>query len=763
MANETQNPSDVLVKTGSFILNVKPDAQAEADGKTLNQLLAFLQFYKAPNSPVVDKDEEEKIYGTWKNDLGPHLHREGVYLTTPIRINLSEGEYNITTVVRVFTMADFEIIGKGPETEIRFHRYDFEKEPYICYNDIYKMGRDRVVLFASPWKAENITACKRDNILTLKNFAARMENVLWFPHKFRYFDSVTNEEKEGESAVGVLFSYANFHKAMLSSLDIEVTKSGEVTLIDADECDHQTITDNRLYLDNWNDRTTGKWNRQREQGVGLQVRGDNESVFIARNTFIKHGNDEALAFLGGGISNYSDVIRHEDIRVVDNTFTYLDAGPLMLSPDKPVVPDVPVTPVGGESDAAAEGTAIPDTPGDIVVSRDREVHKNDVLVSFLPYGGCRSLWKNVLFEGNIFHLEGPVDTAVTMTLAVNDSRRDECENVAFANNTFYHTYHDSGLPAGNDAHPYRSSSSFFFNILKADNAEATMHVDGFPPVTFCGNRIFYSQHTEDKHDKEAPETIRAYEHSCFQVRGGCVDIHDNFMDGTKAVVKRIEGANGIYGKADNPVSLVKCMPCEVDGDYSVSFCNNQAYGYGVALRCRDQWLYDGADNALDKPETLLPLHPDIIPAKYSINMEGNSLYDGSCIVLHYVKDSKITVAQNRFFNCTADFMFHGKRVEDTLISLNQNLFDSDLAANTRDYDGNLFVPDNFTNSTLSQLFVLSNCMLGYTSKSLNFPEDKKTEGDTDTKVPDLALKGLEVEGGNLFASKLSLKPIYPPA
>ena len=289
-----------------------------------------------------------------------------------------------------------------------------------------------------------------------------------------------------------------------------------------------------------------------------------------------------------------------------------------------------------------------------------------------------------------------------------------------------------------------------------------MHVDGFPPVTFCGNRIFYSQHTEDKHDKEAPETIRAYEHSCFQVRGGCVDIHDNFMDGTKAVVSRLEGANGIYGKADNPVSLVKCMPCEVDGDYSVSFCNNQAYGYGVALRCRDQWLYDGADNALDK-DTDIP--SDIIPAKYSINMEGNSLYDGSCIVLHYVKDSKITVAQNRFFNCTADFMFQGKRIEDTLISLNQNLFDSDLETDktTMDYAGNLFAPNNFTHSTLSQLFVLSNCMLGYTSKSLNFPEDKKTEGDTDTKVPDLALKGLEVEGGNLFASKLSLKPIYPPA
>ena len=166
-----------LVKTGSFILNVEPDAQAEADGKTLNQLLAFLQFYKAPGNPIIEEDEEEKIYGTWKNDLGPHLHREGVYLTTPIRINLSEGKYNITTVVRVFTMADFEIIGKGPETEIRFHRYDFNNEPHIYY-DIYKMGTDRVVLFASPWKAENITACKRDNILTLKNFAARMENVL---------------------------------------------------------------------------------------------------------------------------------------------------------------------------------------------------------------------------------------------------------------------------------------------------------------------------------------------------------------------------------------------------------------------------------------------------------------------------------------------------------------------------------------------------------------------------------------------------------
>lgn len=178
MANETQNPSDVLVKTGSFILNVEPDAQAAANEKTLNQLLAFLQFYKAPGNPIIEEDEEEKIFGTWKDDLGPHLHREGIYLTKPIKINLSEGEYDITTVVRVFTTADLEIIGKGPETEIRFHRYDFEKEKFICYDDIYQMGRDRVVLFASPWRVENITACKRNNILTLKDFSVRMEEVL---------------------------------------------------------------------------------------------------------------------------------------------------------------------------------------------------------------------------------------------------------------------------------------------------------------------------------------------------------------------------------------------------------------------------------------------------------------------------------------------------------------------------------------------------------------------------------------------------------
>lgn len=715
----------------SINLTIEPDSQI-TNGKTLNNLLLYFQWYPfilnmIPSDP---NDENYKALTNikdkceiWEKTLQPEgrsISRNGEYITNPIRINLKAGEYKISTMVRVFTVADFTIIGKGNDTIIRFLKYDFVKEPFEWYEP-HQHGRDCVALFACPWETENNPAFKRDNFLILKDLNLRLEDGLWYPVK----NPGANNPAFKEYSVGVLLSYVNFHKAEISNLNIVAKDNGEVTLLNGDECDHHIITDCYLYLNNWIDLLAkDDWLHTREQGSNINIRGSHKSALVARNTFIKHGNDEALTFLQGGMEG-TTCNTHENIRVINNTFTYLDADPV-LSPDIPIIPDVPVTPdVPVLPESSGSDTASSGTTGGEVITGNRPVHTNVVLVSFAPHVAdkCRSVWKNVLFAENTLYLEGPVHNAVSMTLVINDHQRDECENVVFANNCFYHSYRHNGKMPGNGGDAYLYSSSFIFQILPTaidgNSVIPTVHVERTSPVSFYGNSFFYSQHTQDYQSPDYPSYRLAYEHSCFKIVGGCVNIHDNFIDGTKAEVKRLEGADGIFGKSDNPVSLIHCLPCKVDGDYSVRFNNNRANGYGVALRCRGQYDFS----------------PSV--AGYTITMESNSLNDGAAIVLHDVDNSQITIVQNRFFNCTGDF-FLSKKLTRSSISLCQNFFDSNKSDS--DYHGRLFTPNLSSADTVMHLFVMSNCLTGYTNGSLQLPSETKS----------VELSFIE---GNLIASK----------
>lgn len=515
-------------------------------------------------------------------------------------------------------------------------------------NDAYHVGIDRLVVIASPKCNEFITGYMRENTLKLKNLTLRMADNFRFPQvNPNYKKSVPFGEID-EITMGVLMSYVNFYKTEISGLNISAMHNGEVTLIDSEDCDHQKITDCYLYLNNWNDRTVGEWKRQREQGANLNVRGDNKSVLIANNTFIKHGNDEALTFFPGGNSSYTGTCIHENIKVINNSFTYLDADPV--------------------SDSSENGPIV----------ETRPVHTNVVLITFNPTDNVRSEWKNLLFSENTIRLEGPNHTAVSMSVIPGDT----WSGVKFSNNTLYHTYRYNGLKPGNDARLYIYTKSFMFTTLKDASDLSLNHSQAqIPstavdepatktgPVEYCGNSIYYSQHTQDLPDLN--NFVYAYEHSCFAVQGGSVYIHDNYIDGTAAVVQRIDSANGKYGKEDNPISLFHCMPCEVEGNYDVRICRNYAIGYGVALRCRPQY------NTQD------------IISGYSVRMEGNSLHDGAAIVLYNLNNSNISVVRNSFTECTAGPLIYAQtpykdiflQIPQVTVSVFQNKFEAEATAN----------------------------------------------------------------------------------
>lgn len=140
-------------------------------------------------------------------------------------------------------------------------------------------------------------------------------------------------------------------------------------------------------------------------------------------------------------------------------------------------------------------------------------------------------------------------------------------------------------------------------------------------VYYYGNSIIYSQHTYD-----SPGGWFAYEHSCFKIFGGNVDIHDNFIDGTGAVVER-SAKDGIFGNHDNPISILHSLPCKADGRNNVLFSGNKAKGYGVVLRCRAQ---DTEEFVKD----------------YDILLERNSFADRGFIVLDRVENSTIEIVDN---------------------------------------------------------------------------------------------------------------------
>lgn len=249
-------------------------------------------------------------------------------------------------------------------------------------------------------------------------------------------------------------------------------------------------------------------------------------------------------------------------------------------------------------------------------------------------------------------------------------------------------------------------------------------------ASFYGNTIYYTQHTQDKHlsDKN-DEFVLAYEHSCFRICGVTADIHDNFIDGTQAVVIRHPGSHGQYGKTENPVSLLHCVPCKKTDNNSVRFCNNEAVGYGLVLRYRDQFLFRNEVHNMKNN---------------SIYIEGNSLFDGSAMALFDMKDCRLKVSQNRFSDCTGNFLFEGDGLNNTGITLCQNLFDSDKEK--INYEGQLFAKNQFKDSVLSNLYTLSNNLIGYTVKSLNL-----NENDQRNDYP--GISGIHFNKGNYFVSK----------
>ena len=607
----------------------------------------------------------------------------------------------------------------------------------IHNNNAYNNSIDCISLFASPLKTENIPEYKRNNSFVLKDLNIKVTGGVWFPC------IILETGKESEN--GVLLAYANFHKTEISCVSIIAKDNGELTLVDGNECDHQRITDCYFYLNNWFDRTTGPWSKQNpEQGANLNIRGNHKSVLIARNTFIKHGMDEALTFLQGSEDATKKFV-HENIRVIQNTFTYLDAEiEDVTEPDNPAEPDEPVTP------EIPTEPGSPDTKSNRTSDTDdnRPVHINGVLISFAHAldSQYKSEWKNVLFANNTLYLQGPVNTAVSMAL----NRDDKCSGVVFANNTLYHTYRHNGKMPGNSqdgitsgALPYRYSASFNFGMnvnaegewtdSAADDTSVDQPVEKVEEpntASFYGNTIYYSQHTQDKHlsDKN-DEFVLAYEHSCFRICGVTADIHDNFIDGTQAVVIRHPGSHGQYGKTENPVSLLHCVPCKKTDNNSVRFCNNEAVGYGLVLRCRDQFLFrDEVHNMKNN----------------SIYIEGNSLFDGSAMALFDMKDCRLKVSQNRFSDCTGNFLFEGDGLNNTGITLCQNLFDSDKEK--INYEGQLFAKNQFKDSVLSNLYTLSNNLIGYTVKSLNLNED-----DQRNDYP--GISGIHFNKGNYFVSK----------
>ena len=601
-------------------LTVKPDSQAE--GMTLDSLLAYLQFHDALEKDMVSKINIEAWEDYFRLE-GLDLDRNDMYITVPIRISLLEGEYGITPMVRVFTTADFSIIGEGSGTVVRFHKYDFVNEPYTWDNGF---GRGRnVVAFISSYLKGSLDpdmSTGINNRLTLRDMTVRMEDGKWFP----YFGK-DNKGKVVEVSVGALLSYANFPVVEISGMDIEAKGNGEVTLMEGDGCPRQKITGCRLYLDNWLDRTVGKWKRQREQGTNLNIRGDNKSALIEGNSFIKHGNDEALSFFAT-LSDNSTMVVHENVRVVRNTFTYLDADPVPGS--------------------AGEGTE----DGWI-----RPMHINGVLITFNPGNDAenrdiKTVWKDVVFAENTLNLEGPVCSAVGMNVLPGDV----CHNVSFERNRIFHKYIDTHQLPGNGildgigenengASPYLYSNTFVFKTKK-DRTDLAPGTKGAAsgtgteikptPVVYRGNYIRYTQKTYDQPEVNDLKFYWSYEHSCFAVHGGDIEILDNYIDSTGAVVIRHIPSDGIYGNPGNPVTLFHCLPCEVQGKYRVRISGNEAVKYGVTLSCRPQYSAVEIING------------------YTVRMENNTLSDGAPMVLYNVKNSDIAVVRNSFTGCSKE-------------------------------------------------------------------------------------------------------------
>ena len=688
------------MKISKLKFDILPDLQAIPSGETLNNLLEFLKLY-VNNTWLLNEWRKPKythlkvwfdyFYDILELDSGTdnlgHEIKEYIdgkpYFTVPIEINLTEGEYAINHLVILYTKADLSIVGVEDKTVIKLYRFHFQEDAKENY--VYRSNWNQLFCFNAPEKMVTEQDSDNGNALTLRSLKFRLEDGLWFPLKYEDVYEHTDEEIQ----LGIIICYSFFPNVLLSKIDIEAKDNGQLVLIQGEECAHQKITDCRLYLNNWFDHTVGDWEKRREMGANLNMFGANKSALVARNAFIKHGNDEALTFftIPDENSNKIETSVHENIEVVDNTFTYLDSNIDIVGPVKPVEPDVGTSPTRNSS----AGT------------NTRPVHLNGVLITFNANNGVQSIWKNLLFARNTVNLQGPVGTAVSMTVIPGDL----CQNVEFSNNFLNHTYKYNGLRPGNATSDgitsfgapdtYLYSSSFTFqrrintddmrlmsdsSILDAATAaisdQSTMAEEIFPtPVVFRNNEIYYSQLMRD-HDF-GNNYILAAEHACFTVGGGDVEILDNIIDGSKAQVKRLTGSDGVFGNADNPVSLLHCVPCNVAGTNSVVMRGNRAEGYGVALRCRPQY------------------NLDFIVSDYDIQVDANEFLDGAATVLHNMNDSNIYIARNAFHNCQkAPFVTLNTAEADNTkvklpahpavtLSLFQNLLTT--ANNIKDYKG----------------------------------------------------------------------------
>lgn len=513
---------------------------------------------------------------------------------------------------------------------MKLYRFKFE----YGTEDAYKNYWNELIFFKGPVKRVEQQDSENGNTLTLKNLVFRLQDGIWFPYKYKDIYDGSDQEQP----LGIVLKYTFFPKVEISKIDIEAKNNGEFTLLEGEECSHQTVTDCRFYLNNWFDHTkvdpvTGKeWAKRREIGANFNLLGSNKSAFVARNTFIKHGSDEALTFFTRADKLLAIITSvHENITVVDNTFTYLDA----------------------EIESAGDNGSGSDA--DQPVINDNPVHLNGVLITFNAFWGVDSIWKNVLFSRNTINLEGPVGTAVSMTVIP----RDICQNVEFSNNYLNHTYKYNGGKPGNNAsdgiangapEAYLYSTSFAFNKKvntdgmylvpndinhETSDVKNTLATTVIPnPVVYKNNIIHYSQLMRDHADKNGYKL--AAEHSCFVVSGGDVEIFDNTIDGKEAVAIRLAGSNGVFGNANNPVSIFHCMPCNVKGNnitHNVVMRHNRAEGFGVALRCRPQYNLDW------------------LVSDYLIQMDSNDFLSGSAVVLHNMNKSNIYITRNVFDNC----------------------------------------------------------------------------------------------------------------
>lgn len=173
--------------------------------KTLENLLIYLECYKV-DAKILPRPLPDFIFDAievWKHDFKidevDKFQRDGKFIANPIKIILEPGEYAITQVIRVYTIADFSIIGpeeKEDEEEkvaiIEFSRNYEYNGAIFTYYEIDSKGSNCLACFSSPTANEQVPAFKKDNCFKLQNLTLRMrdgcaEGGLFYPFIDKYY------------------------------------------------------------------------------------------------------------------------------------------------------------------------------------------------------------------------------------------------------------------------------------------------------------------------------------------------------------------------------------------------------------------------------------------------------------------------------------------------------------------------------------------------------------------------------------------------